>query len=1027
MASSCSRRSGSSFFSTAFWLLVVSYILVAVLGGCDDIKLQTGPGSSGGAAYQYGCHPGYYCDYSGFGWYGFGDCKECPVGHRCPGGQGNWSVPNPARNHTCDPGQYTNVTGNHNCHYCDIGKYSPSHGSTWCLECDTQYSPVGSYSSSQCQDSCAFYEELTDCAPCDAANNYYYQGGEKGGCAKCDLGTFLKDGYPSMPVAPFNYENQKQDGDFITFTQEEACTSACPPGTYITTGETGSISCLPCVKGRYSAFSDSTDCANCPTGRYRGTTGGRGAYECDECDAGKYGLGVGKVDEGACYNCPKGSYSVKGATECSTCPRGKSTTDTGTAYDESVEKTCVDCGKGKYDAGVGEGCTDCPVGRFTGLPGKTSCRYCQLGRFAIAGSEDCTDCGRGKFLSYPGSECLDCELGKYNEDKGQSECVKCPAGRWADLSDTDDQSGKTNQYDVCKMCPTGTYSPEAGAASEFDCIRCPTGKYSSQKGSSACTSCLPGKYGDTIAQESLESCAECFIDRYSLEGASVCSPCPPGYTTSGAKGSSSCTPPPRVLTAYEKTMNNFKNGLAYVVTMLVSGLFAVVAAAVYTLRSRDARLVPLTLVQTITKMMFSAISIVSEAFLLAMFFAKGGVGTTYGTVVLLFRLLHFVPTGIILVFVFMKFKYYQFHPSVEKLKGYREKFAKDHFLTAIYPYSVITLFACMDCTMIVFLPWYFTDFGLASIGFPNMFALRMTNLYKIIQDLVRFICNIAYITQEVGSDDTSVSAFFGLNIAISITGIVLSSMIAVMRAGVLYEIEKSGGTEVGSGAGKPGGGGEDALTAVNPLHVNRRAADPSISIREWLMLTMPHTDAPSIHAVDSAFKRDGILTLGDLMDCIRGQVIELSEVKTYTREGKLGKMDTLAIMKAIEKSMKVNQTGSGLRRLSGMFGGAGTGGAGEPAFSAPAHGSGGVMNRAQVRKSMMVSKGGGDEIPQNSPAMKELQEQYQEMNKAQIQSQERALKMQTEAIVGALTKLNSSVEMSTPKSGMTTPPSRRGY
>jgi hypothetical protein len=77
---------------------------------------------------------------------------------------------------------------------------------------------------------------------------------------------------------------------------------------------------------------------------------------------------------------------------------------------------------------------------------------------------------------------------------------------------------------------------------------------------------------------------------------------------------------------------------------------------------------------------------------------------------------------------------------------------------------------------------------------------------------------------------------------------------------------------------------------------------------------------------------------------------------------------------------------------------------------------------------MMVSKGGGgDEIPQNSPAMKELQEQYQEMNKAQIQSQERALKMQTEAIVGALTKLNSSVEMSTPKSGMTTPPSRRGY
>lgn len=989
---------------TLVLIYISAFLEVSVVGTCDDINDMKNTNLTG-KDYLYGCHPGFYCDWSGSGWYAFGTCKLCPLGHSCSGGQGDWSDSNPAQRVPCGPGRYSSSIGNHFCTYCEIGKFQESKKSTECKSCPEdpegnrrEYSYTGSEEESQCSDKCPYEKSSSDnlCdKPCEASKEKYFDGSE---CKTCGVGTYLRNDFPSMPLQSML--------ESTTITQSDACTDACPPGKY-----TDGTVCTDCEEGKYSTFSGSTQCFDCPTGRYRSQKGSKGVYECDFCKKGKYNTNKGSDSLDNCKECDKGTFSDEGATKCTVCPTGRSTSVTGKQFISNATMTCEECRKGKYDAGVGEGCKVCPVGRYTGAGGKTSCSYCELGSYSDENSSACVDCQRGRFLSFPDNKCLDCELGTYNPREGQTKCIKCPPGRYADNAavtddkDAGDGDGATSDK-VCQLCDKGKYSSTEGQYHSKACKECPMGKYNSKSGSSVCSDCQPGRYGESSGQDSQEGCSECFENQYSLAGASECMDCPDGYSTRGAKGSSACVPPPRVLSSYEKTMNNFKNGLAYVVTILVSGLFAVVAGLIYTLRARDARLVPLTLVQTVTKMMFSAVSIVSEAFLLAMFFAKGGAGTTYGIIVLIFRLLHFVPTGIILVFAFNKFKYYEFSPSIENLKSYREKFAKDHFITAIYPYAVVTLFACLDCTMIVFLPWYFTDFGLASIGFPNMFALRMTNFYKITQDLVRFTCNIAYITSEVSAEDASVSAFFGLNIAISLTGIILSSMIAVMKAGVLYEIEKAGGTEVGSGAGKPSGGGsgEDVPSVENPLHRQRRSQDASISIREWLMLTIPEPDAPSIHAVDSAFKRDGILTLGDLMDCIRGQVIEMSEVKTYTREGKLGKMDTLAVMRAIERAMKANQ--STARRLSGMFGGSGEGG-GEPSFSAPQHGSGGVLNRAQVRKSMMVSRG-GDDISPGSPAMKELQDQYESMAKAQIKAQERALQVQTEAIVGALNMLNAS-------------------
>ena len=73
---------------------------------------------------------------------------------------------------------------------------------------------------------------------------------------------------------------------------------------------------------------------------------------------------------------------------------------------------------------------------------------------------------------------------------------------------------------------------------------------------------------------------------------------------------------------------------------------------------------------------------------------------------------------------------------------------------------------------------------------------------------------------------------------------------------------------------------------------------------------MPALDAPSVFAVHQAFDNDGIKTFNDLVECIKGKVIDMSEIKNYSRAGKLSKMDTLAIIKAIEGVTSSSSTDS---------------------------------------------------------------------------------------------------------------------
>ena len=80
-------------------------------------------------------------------------------------------------------------------------------------------------------------------------------------------------------------------------------------------------------------------------------------------------------------------------------------------------------------------------------------------------------------------------------------------------------------------------------------------------------------------------------------------------------------------------------------------------------------------------------------------------------------------------------------------------------------------------------------------GYPDMRSLRLTQGYKIVQDFVRFVCNVVYLAStKEKSQDAAVEAFFVINILISLAGIVLAAMVLMMKSSILIEIEENGGT-----------------------------------------------------------------------------------------------------------------------------------------------------------------------------------------------------------------------------------------
>ena len=74
--------------------------------------------------------------------------------------------------------------------------------------------------------------------------------------------------------------------------------------------------------------------------------------------------------------------------------------------------------------------------------------------------------------------------------------------------------------------------------------------------------------------------------------------------------------------------------------------------------------------------------------------------------------------------------------------------------------------------------------------------------------------------------------------------------------------------------------------ADNPMHRGSTADNgmEARPLREWIAKRLPSLDAPSIFAVHQAFDIDGIHTFNDIVECVKGKVIDMSEIKSALRQ-----------------------------------------------------------------------------------------------------------------------------------------------
>jgi hypothetical protein len=379
--------------------------------------------------------------------------------------------------------------------------------------------------------------------------------------------------------------------------------------------------------------------------------------------------------------------------------------------------------------------------------------------------------------------------------------------------------------------------------------------------------------------------------------------------------------------------------MAYMLSILACIGFAAMGYMLMTIRVKNATLCPLPMFIVCGRLAISALSIMSEAFMLAIMFSEG---TTLffrlGCIIVVGRVGNVVPTTAVLYSLFGAKK-------SERAAKYKRCFDRNHFLDKVYPYVMLSFLSLWDCSLVALLPWRYSEFADKSRGFPDMLTLRTTSYYKIAQDITRFVCNVFYLLNAVDeAADASVEVMTYFNMAASVATIVLAGMVAVMKNSVLMEVEAHKGTAAdaqsderqssyGRGASAiemmdaEGGG---AAWASNPMH--DESADPSTifvrnppetSVRTLIVQLLPDIDGPSLHAVDSAFKKGGVETMAELKTYLEGGVISIGDIKHYASEGGLLMGDVMTLVAALKPFMSrwLSEGGGGMGWSNGGNGG----------------------------------------------------------------------------------------------------------
>jgi hypothetical protein len=294
---------------------------------------------------------------------------------------------------------------------------------------------------------------------------------------------------------------------------------------------------------------------------------------CMPCDRNRYRQTL--ASPSTCVDCPDGSFSASGSSNCTTCLPG-------TEWLNNTETiSCTQCEEGTYSLGGNSMCTECPVGMIpdtaktaqcidcpvnTYSKGTTTCTPCLVGEYSQAGSSGCNNisitCSAGSMFNTSTQLCDLCAHETYNLKPSQkitcetlsdgqvaTECsvlngqphgcrnVQCDLGYVTYLIQDGIKCVATLDATDC-----GFSKYQSDLTKRNSCIECALGEghvvqYSAK--STDCQPCLPGSFRST----GLPFCQLCPTGTYQeLPGMSECKLCPVGKSSGlGATIITSCT------------------------------------------------------------------------------------------------------------------------------------------------------------------------------------------------------------------------------------------------------------------------------------------------------------------------------------------------------------------------------------------------------------------------------------------------------------------------------------------------------
>ena len=257
-------------------------------------------------------------------------------------------------------------------------------------------------------------------------------------------------------------------------------------------------------------------------------------------------------------NCPSGAT-------CSSAPSSTSCTYDETCTFSSISSTALYAGGYKLTgwASTSTGTAATSGSNLTSTNGATVTRYaiwskCAAGTYHPAATgtaaNTCATCSAGYYCASGASSQTECGSNNKYSSSGASSCSTVTSGYYSTGGTATTRTGQTkceaNNYcsggvkTACSTLANGFYpNSAAGSNAASDCYTQTrlSGKYVASANATGATDCAAGTFKEEhiVNYGSTSSCDACALGSYSAAGASACTACQNGKTTSGT-GKSSC-------------------------------------------------------------------------------------------------------------------------------------------------------------------------------------------------------------------------------------------------------------------------------------------------------------------------------------------------------------------------------------------------------------------------------------------------------------------------------------------------------